>query len=151
MTTPPIIDEPQLLKVLHKVRDGTIRTALWALWTLLVMPTVSFLIWLFAGGGIALHASGWLGKADQISWVGTAAFYLAALMSALVLMALWSWSKKREARRTPPGTDQSPLTREQMALAFGVCEKQLHSWQANRLLVIHHAPCGMIAAVEPRD
>jgi len=142
----PIIAESRHRPLWMRLRDGALTGLLWLVYLYLIRDFLRFLA----------EGAGWaLGAALIPEQAGLAAplfptlgsYALIALANATILIswALYNQTRfrGRERRKASPR-----ITPEDLALMYGVDERDVFLWQEARILVMHHDEDGRLIKVD---
>lgn len=146
----PIINQPHLLDVFHKLRDQSIGAAMWGTCIAVFLPAFSLIAWACLGSSLidALQFKNLLGLKPwpPEQWIFQLQHYAGLIMLACTLIGTWSWLNKRQARKVVKPA-QITLSLDLLAHAFGVDANALKRWQQQKNVLIHHSHTGAISDV----
>lgn len=149
LAQPLIIHYSTAGRPLTRLRDTLLFLLCWMMWTVVVTAVINSTEWEDLGDSIA----GWLGAHLEFFQVLMASFHIPdgyASAVAVLVGAFLIWSNLgmlRGMHRHDADTAKAPLSKEELALHFGLDGALIGSMQKEKQVVVFHASCGAVTCV----
>lgn len=149
MTRSLVIDSPGLRSLPVRLRDTTLRGALWAIWLTLVTPAASFIMWSIVAYTPAktLHIETELGRLQvEATFIGVAYAWLFAVI--LLGTIIWSIAARAIAKHSGERRSYRTAIPTRVAAHFGVPATMLEPLGRAVRMRVHHHATGHIRSIE---